>query len=146
MSGESLINTESVTIIKLFAIGAQLTEVDQDLYKDFTLTVSSRWQQEMSETIFEVVNTEADKADHKRRTNARKNTSASSGPTPAGASAVGVSNPIEDDEDSIGGGATAGASNSPAASLANPTSQAVSPRLPSLPQVITVLYCMLSDY
>ena len=103
-----------------------MTEADQDLYKDFTLTVSSRWQQEMAETIFEVVNQEADKVDHKRRTNARKNTSTSSGPMPASAAAGGVSNPIEDDDDSIGGVAGGASSNSPATSLANPTSQAVS--------------------
>ena len=45
----------------------QLTEADQELYKNFPLTVSERWQQEMAETIFDAVNQESDKMEMKRR-------------------------------------------------------------------------------
>ena len=45
----------------------QLTEADQELYKNFPLTVSERWQQEIAETIFDAVNQESDKLEMKRR-------------------------------------------------------------------------------
>jgi len=45
----------------------QLTEADQELYKNFPLVVSDRWQNEIAETVFEVVNQEADKIESKRR-------------------------------------------------------------------------------
>jgi len=45
----------------------QLTEADQELYKNFPLTVSERWQQEIAETIFDAVNQEADKLELKKR-------------------------------------------------------------------------------
>jgi beta-adrenergic-receptor kinase len=41
--------------------GIKLTDADQDLYKNFSLVVSERWQAEVSETVFETVNNEADK-------------------------------------------------------------------------------------
>jgi len=44
-----------------------LSEADQELYKNFPLTVSERWQQEVAETIFEAVNQESDKLEMKRR-------------------------------------------------------------------------------
>lgn len=44
----------------------QLTEADQALYQNFSLVVSERWQLEIAETVFEVVNQEADKLDAKR--------------------------------------------------------------------------------
>jgi len=44
-----------------------LSEADQELYKNFPLTVSERWQQEIAETMFEVVNQETDKLEMKRR-------------------------------------------------------------------------------
>ncbi|KAA0197345.1 Beta-adrenergic receptor kinase [Fasciolopsis buskii] len=43
-----------------------LTEADQALYQNFSLVVSERWQLEIAETVFEVVNQEADKLDAKR--------------------------------------------------------------------------------
>lgn len=45
----------------------QLTEADQELYKNFPLVISERWQTEVAETVFETVNLEADKSEHKRR-------------------------------------------------------------------------------
>jgi len=44
-----------------------LTDADQELYKNFPLIVSDRWQNEIAETVFEVVNQEADKVESKRR-------------------------------------------------------------------------------
>ncbi|KAF7258154.1 hypothetical protein EG68_04811 [Paragonimus skrjabini miyazakii] len=46
--------------------GIKLTEADQALYQNFSLVVSERWQLEIAETVFDVVNQEADKLDAKR--------------------------------------------------------------------------------
>lgn len=47
--------------------GIKLTEADQEMYRYFSLTISERWQQEIAETVFETVNTEADKTEQKRK-------------------------------------------------------------------------------
>ncbi|XP_013781792.2 G protein-coupled receptor kinase 1-like [Limulus polyphemus] len=47
--------------------GIKLTEADQELYKNFPVVISERWQQEISETVFDTVNIESDKAEHKKR-------------------------------------------------------------------------------
>ncbi|XP_035788713.1 G protein-coupled receptor kinase 1-like isoform X2 [Anopheles albimanus] len=47
--------------------GIKLTDQDQELYRYFPLTISERWQQEVAETVFETVNTEADKLEQKRK-------------------------------------------------------------------------------
>lgn len=41
--------------------GIKLTDADQDLYKNFPLVISERWQAEVAETVFETINNEADK-------------------------------------------------------------------------------------
>lgn len=41
--------------------GIKLTDADQDLYKNFPLTISERWQAEVAETVLETINNEADK-------------------------------------------------------------------------------------
>lgn len=41
--------------------GIKLTDADQELYKNFPLVVSERWQTEIAETVFETINNEADK-------------------------------------------------------------------------------------
>ena len=41
--------------------GIKLTDADQDLYKDFPMVISERWQAEVAETVFETINQEADK-------------------------------------------------------------------------------------
>lgn len=41
--------------------GIKLTDADQDLYKNFALVISERWQAEVAETVFETINNEADK-------------------------------------------------------------------------------------
>ncbi|XP_015758780.1 PREDICTED: beta-adrenergic receptor kinase 2-like [Acropora digitifera] len=48
--------------------GIKMTESDQEIYKDFNLTVSERWQQEIAETVFKVVNEEHDKLEAKKKT------------------------------------------------------------------------------
>lgn len=45
----------------------QLGEADQDLYKNFPLVVSERWQQEVAETVFDMINQETDKIEQKRK-------------------------------------------------------------------------------
>lgn len=47
--------------------GIKLTEADQELYKNFPLVVSERWQQEVAETVFDAINAETDKNEQKRR-------------------------------------------------------------------------------
>lgn len=45
----------------------QLAEQDQDLYRNFTMTISERWQQEVAETVFEAINQDTDKLEQKRK-------------------------------------------------------------------------------
>lgn len=45
----------------------QLTEADSELYKNFNITISERWQNEIADTVFEVVNQDADKTESKKR-------------------------------------------------------------------------------
>merc|ERR1712083_293102 len=47
--------------------GLKLTEADQELYKNFPLVISERWQNEVSETVFDTINHEYDKTEQKRR-------------------------------------------------------------------------------
>jgi len=54
-------------VIGLCLCCRQLTEADQELYKNFPLVVSDRWQNEIAETVFDVVNQDADKIESKRR-------------------------------------------------------------------------------
>lgn len=45
----------------------QLLDCDQELYKNFPLVISERWQQEVAETVFEAVNADTDKAELRKR-------------------------------------------------------------------------------
>jgi beta-adrenergic-receptor kinase len=45
----------------------KLTEGDSDLYKNFNITISERWQSEIAETVFDVVNQDADKLEMKKK-------------------------------------------------------------------------------
>ncbi|XP_070508452.1 G protein-coupled receptor kinase 1 [Chironomus tepperi] len=45
----------------------KITEQDQEIYRDFSLTISERWQQEITETVFESVNQEADRLEKKNK-------------------------------------------------------------------------------
>ncbi|CDW58972.1 G protein coupled receptor kinase 1 [Trichuris trichiura] len=47
--------------------GIKLSENDNELYKSFNITISERWQQEIADTVFDVVNQEADKVEHKKK-------------------------------------------------------------------------------
>ncbi|KAL6439356.1 G protein-coupled receptor kinase 1 isoform X2 [Cataglyphis hispanica] len=47
--------------------GIKLTEADQDLYKNFPLVISERWQAEVAETVFEAINNETDKLENKKK-------------------------------------------------------------------------------
>ncbi|XP_076364252.1 G protein-coupled receptor kinase 1-like [Tachypleus tridentatus] len=51
--------------------GIKLTDADQELYKNFPVVISDRWQQEISETVFDTVNQETDKAEQKKRAKTR---------------------------------------------------------------------------
>ncbi|XP_063972850.1 G protein-coupled receptor kinase 1 [Diachasmimorpha longicaudata] len=45
----------------------KLSDSDQELYKNFPLVISERWQAEVAETVFETVNIEADKLEIKKK-------------------------------------------------------------------------------
>ncbi|VDK51223.1 unnamed protein product [Anisakis simplex] len=45
----------------------ELNEADNELYKNFNITISERWQNEIADTVFEMVNQDADKAESKKR-------------------------------------------------------------------------------
>lgn len=45
----------------------QLLDCDQDLYKNFPLVISERWQQEVVETIYDAVNADTDKIEARKK-------------------------------------------------------------------------------
>lgn len=47
--------------------GFQLLDSDQELYKNFPLVISERWQQEVAETVYEAVNSDTDKNETRKR-------------------------------------------------------------------------------
>ncbi|XP_002739097.2 G protein-coupled receptor kinase 3-like [Saccoglossus kowalevskii] len=47
--------------------GIKLTEADQELYKNFPLVISERWQQEIAETVYEAINHATDTAEAKKK-------------------------------------------------------------------------------
>ncbi|CAF0901241.1 unnamed protein product [Rotaria sordida] len=53
--------------------GIKLTEADQELYKNFPIVISERWQQEITESVFDTVNQETDKIEQKRRAKFKQN-------------------------------------------------------------------------
>lgn len=47
--------------------GVKLMDSDADMYKNFNITISERWQTEIAETVFDVVNQDADKLEMKKK-------------------------------------------------------------------------------
>uniref|UniRef100_A0A3Q2Q8W8 G protein-coupled receptor kinase n=1 Tax=Fundulus heteroclitus TaxID=8078 RepID=A0A3Q2Q8W8_FUNHE len=47
--------------------GIKLLDSDQELYKNFPLVISERWQQEVAETVYEAVNLDTDKIEARKR-------------------------------------------------------------------------------
>lgn len=47
---------------------AQLLDSDQELYRNFPLTISERWQQEVAETVFDTINAETDRLEARKKT------------------------------------------------------------------------------
>lgn len=47
--------------------GVKLNDGDSDLYKNFNITISERWQNEIAETVFDAVNQDADKMEMKKK-------------------------------------------------------------------------------
>uniref|UniRef100_A0A6I8N3B5 G protein-coupled receptor kinase n=1 Tax=Ornithorhynchus anatinus TaxID=9258 RepID=A0A6I8N3B5_ORNAN len=47
--------------------GIKLLDSDQELYKNFPLVISERWQQEVAETVYEAVNADTDKTEARKR-------------------------------------------------------------------------------
>lgn len=52
--------------------GIKLTEADQELYKNFSLVISERWQDEVADTVFQQINHDHDKLEAKRRAKQKK--------------------------------------------------------------------------
>lgn len=46
----------------------QLLDSDQELYRNFPLTISERWQQEVAETVFDTINAETDRLETRKKT------------------------------------------------------------------------------
>ncbi|GMS90685.1 hypothetical protein PENTCL1PPCAC_12860, partial [Pristionchus entomophagus] len=47
--------------------GVKVQESDNEMYKNFNIVISERWKNEISETLFEAVNQDADKSEQKKR-------------------------------------------------------------------------------
>uniref|UniRef100_A0A674JJJ6 G protein-coupled receptor kinase n=1 Tax=Terrapene triunguis TaxID=2587831 RepID=A0A674JJJ6_9SAUR len=47
--------------------GIKLVDSDQELYKNFPLVISERWQQEVAETVYDAVNADTDKIEARKR-------------------------------------------------------------------------------
>ncbi|XP_042524430.1 beta-adrenergic receptor kinase 2 [Dipodomys spectabilis] len=47
--------------------GIKLLDCDQDLYRNFPLVISERWQREVVETVYDAVNAETDKIEARKR-------------------------------------------------------------------------------
>ena len=47
--------------------GIKLSEADQELYTNFPVVISERWQQEIAETVFDTINQETDKMEQKKK-------------------------------------------------------------------------------
>ncbi|MBN3273933.1 ARBK2 kinase, partial [Polyodon spathula] len=47
--------------------GIKLLDSDQELYKNFPLVISERWQQEVAETVYEAVNADTEKNEARKR-------------------------------------------------------------------------------
>ncbi|XP_078410418.1 G protein-coupled receptor kinase 3 isoform X2 [Cetorhinus maximus] len=47
--------------------GIKLLDSDQELYKNFPLVISERWQQEVAETVYDAVNVDTDKNEVRKR-------------------------------------------------------------------------------
>uniref|UniRef100_A0A5F5PSS6 [beta-adrenergic-receptor] kinase n=1 Tax=Equus caballus TaxID=9796 RepID=A0A5F5PSS6_HORSE len=48
--------------------GIKLLDSDQELYRNFPLTISERWQQEVAETVFDTINAETDRLETRKKT------------------------------------------------------------------------------
>ncbi|OXB59144.1 hypothetical protein ASZ78_006691 [Callipepla squamata] len=48
-------------------ISCKLLDSDQELYKNFPLVISERWQQEVAETVYDAVNADTDKIEARKR-------------------------------------------------------------------------------
>lgn len=65
MLGQSIAAAQLSSPLPLFCL--QLLDSDQDLYKNFPLVISERWQQEVAETVYEAVNSDTDKNEARKR-------------------------------------------------------------------------------
>ena len=52
--------------------GIKLTDADQELYKNFPLVISERWQAEVADTVFETINHDCDKMEQKKKAKQKK--------------------------------------------------------------------------
>uniref|UniRef100_A0AC35TPN5 G protein-coupled receptor kinase n=1 Tax=Rhabditophanes sp. KR3021 TaxID=114890 RepID=A0AC35TPN5_9BILA len=56
--------------------GVKLEASDSELYKNFNIIISERWQTEIAETVFDVVNQDADKSETKKKSKQKTKMSA----------------------------------------------------------------------
>ena len=66
------VNSINCIAILVFLTGIKLTEGDQELYKNFPLVISERWQAEVADTVFDTINHDYDKIEQKKKAKAKK--------------------------------------------------------------------------
>lgn len=54
-----------ISFVSFFS--CKLLDSDQELYKNFPLVISERWQQEVAETVYDAVNADTDKIEARKR-------------------------------------------------------------------------------
>lgn len=70
---ESCMHVVTVSFFIVIGIlGIKLTEADQELYKNFPLVISERWQAEVADTVFDTINHDYDKIEGKKRAKQKK--------------------------------------------------------------------------
>ena len=65
--------TNVLTDVPFFCFpGIKLMDSDQDLYKNFSLVISERWQSEVADTVFDTINHDYDKIEAKKKGKQKK--------------------------------------------------------------------------
>lgn len=67
-----MMNVTHLFVPFLLHLGIKLTEADQELYKNFPLVISERWQSEVADTVFDTINHDCDKVEQKKKAKQKK--------------------------------------------------------------------------
>ena len=64
--------TKKPDLCFLLFSGIKLQDCDQELYKNFSLVISERWQAEVADTVFDTINHDYDKIEGKKKAKQKK--------------------------------------------------------------------------